>query len=99
MVHFDGEPGVERVVHFEASRPLGRYCRTVLRWILSSRAMRRIDQPCAAKLAIACCWCTVSTLAITAAHTPGFTGHRAAFWPPSRWYTLKPFISTRGGTL
>src|SRR4051794_7719304 len=81
MVHFGGAPAIEMVVHFEASLASSMYCRTVWRWILSSRAMRRIDQPCAAKLAIACCWCTESMLAITAAHPPGFARQRAAFWP------------------
>jgi hypothetical protein len=38
-------------------------------------------------------------LAIVAAHTPVSPDYFAALWPPARWYTLKPFISTRGGTL
>src|SRR6266581_6401977 len=83
MVHFGGEPGVEMVVHFEAAWACERYCLTVLRWSLSSRAMRRFDQPCAAKLKIACCSFTESMLAIMAAHTPAFPGHCAALWPPS----------------
>ncbi len=58
MVHFEGEPAVEMVAHFEAASDRGKYRLTVLRWTLSSRAMRRIDQPRAAKLEIACCWFT-----------------------------------------
>src|SRR2546427_3761417 len=65
----------------------------------SSRAMRRIDQPRATNLEIASCSCTLSMLAIVAAHTPVSPDYFAALWPPARWYTLKPFISTRGGTL
>src|SRR5215212_3688851 len=70
MVHFAAEPAVEMVVHFEASSAAETYCLTVRRWSLSSRAMRRIDQPRAAKLEIACCWFTESMLAIDGAHTP-----------------------------
>src|SRR6266850_5808010 len=65
----------------------------------NSRAMRRIDQPRATNLEIASCSCTLSMLAIVAAHTPVFPDYFAALRPPPRWYTLKPFISTRPGTL
>ena len=99
MVHFGSEPGVEMVVHFEGLSGRGRYCLTVLRCRPSSRAMRRIDQPSATNLEIASCSCTLSMLAIVAAHTPVSPDYFAALWPPARWYTLKPFISTRPGTL
>src|SRR6266704_1940850 len=61
--------------------------------------MRRIAQPCAAKVKIASRSFTWSMLAIVAAHTPGLAGQCAALRHPSRWYILKPFISFPGGTL
>src|SRR6266699_98071 len=61
--------------------------------------MRRIAQPCAAKVKIASRSFTWSMLAIVAAHTPGLPGQCAALSHPSKWYILKPFISFPGGTL
>src|SRR6266478_3460091 len=61
--------------------------------------MRRIAQPCAAKVKIASRSFTWSMLAIVAAHTPGLAGQCAALRHPSKWYILKPFISFPGGTL
>jgi hypothetical protein len=51
------EPG-STLAGFE---PAKRRCRpTVSRWIANSRAMRRCDQPCAAKVVIECCRLTLS---------------------------------------
>src|SRR5436309_6450520 len=99
MVHFGGEPAVEMVVHFESSLDCWMWRWTVCRWIFSSRAMRRIAQPYAAKVKIASRSFTWSMLAIVAAHTPALAGQCAALWHLPRWYILKPFISFPGGTL
>src|SRR5438309_5200723 len=53
----DAEPGVEMAGFDRASR---RYLPTVSRLIPSSRAIRRCDQPCAAKVKIECCKLTLS---------------------------------------
>ena len=53
----DSEPGVE-MAGFEAANC--RYLPTVSRWMSSSRAIRRQDQPCAAKVVIECCKLTLS---------------------------------------
>ena len=51
------EPGVEMAGFDRASR---RYLPTVSRLRSSSRAIRRCDQPCAAKVKIECCRLTLS---------------------------------------
>src|SRR6267378_5562184 len=53
----DAEPGVEMAGFDRASR---RYLPIVSRLIPSSRAIRRCDQPCAAKVKIECCKLTLS---------------------------------------
>ena len=53
----DAEPGVEMAGFDRASR---RYLPTVSRLMVSSRAIRRGDQPCAAKVKIECCKLTLS---------------------------------------
>src|ERR1051326_267794 len=53
----DSEPGGEMAGFDRASR---RYLPTVSRLISSSRAIRRCDQPCAAKVKIECCKLTLS---------------------------------------
>src|SRR6185503_17689840 len=61
MAGFDAgpasEPGVEMAGFESASR---RYLPTVSRWRSNSRAIRRWDQPCAAKVKIECCKLTLS---------------------------------------
>ena len=51
------EPGVEMAGFASANR---RYFPTVSRLTSSSRAIRRWDQPCAAKVVMECCKLTLS---------------------------------------
>src|SRR5437667_5131071 len=54
----DSEPGIE-MAGFDRASP--RYLPTVSRLMSSSRAIRRRDQPCAAKVKIECCKLTLSS--------------------------------------
>src|SRR6266566_7647822 len=54
----DSEPGVE-MAGFDRASP--RYLPTVSRLMSSSRAIRRCDQPCSARVKIECCKLTLSS--------------------------------------
>src|SRR3989442_1112477 len=72
-----GEPGVEMVGDFAAT---SKYRRTVLRSSLSSRAMRRRDQPCADNCCIVFCSCTLRTFAIVPAVMPSREHSAEIYW-------------------
>jgi len=61
MADFAAGSGAEAVNTLAGFEPAKRKCRpTVSRWMSSSRAIRRCDQPCAAKVIIECCKLTLS---------------------------------------
>jgi hypothetical protein len=61
MVGFAAGSGPEPVNTLAGFEVAKRKCRpTVSRWMSSSRAIRRWDQPCAAKVIIECCKLTLS---------------------------------------
>jgi hypothetical protein len=61
MAGFAAGSGPEPVSTLAGFEPASRKCRpTVSRWMSSSRAIRRWDQPCAAKVVIECCKLTLS---------------------------------------
>ena len=61
MAGFAAGSGAEPVSTLAGFEPAKRKCRpTVSRWMSSSRAIRRWDQPCAAKVVMECCKLTLS---------------------------------------
>ena len=80
------EPGVEMAGFDRASR---RYLPTVSRLMSSSRAIRRWDQPCAAKVNIECCKLTLSSF-IAPLCRPGCPNAMR----PSKWLVfIRPFLA------
>src|SRR5277367_6643385 len=83
----ESEPGVEMAGFGRAS---SRYLPTVSRLTLSSRAIRRLDQPLPAKVNIECCKFTLSSF-IAHKSSPGCTIRNASL---SKWLVfIRPFVA------